>query len=443
MKAQAQSAVTDIRRLVYALRPPALDDLGLIGAIGEPAAQYAQNGLRVSVHAPEELPPLPAAVEVAAYRIAQEAITNVVHHAAARECTVSLTPPAGGPGRRARSLPERGRGVRMASMRAGARGYLLKGADKEEMLLAIRAVSRGEAVFGPGIARRLIQYFSSPPQPARTPRSIFPEPTDREREILDLVAGRNNQEIAAELFLSLKTVRNYVSNTFTKLQVADRAQAIVRAGEAGQTVAERLLLCVRRIAWATPVEAPTSILAGMAKRGYTRDTIRGGASDWDVSRPFSSYLRMLGSILAHPVRFFEVLPKISDVRAPALFLAFSGLPTALLWFVAAGIYPALVALLLPLPISFPLAWFYHLGSAGGRYGYLVTWRTVAYPFGFSLPLSALPVVRWVAAAYAGVVLVGVGLAVVREIGAGRAVLTSAAITGLLLFAVYQVAAGWL
>ena len=105
MKAQAQSAVTDIRRLVYALRPPALDDLGLIGAIGEPAAQYDQNGLRVSVHVPEELPPLPAAVEVAAYRIAQEAITNVVRHAAARECTVSLTPPAGGPGRWARSLP--------------------------------------------------------------------------------------------------------------------------------------------------------------------------------------------------------------------------------------------------------------------------------------------------------------------------------------------------
>ncbi len=122
-----------------------------------------------------------------------------------------------------------------AAMRAGARGYLLKGADKEEMLLAIRAVARGEAVFGPGIARRLIQYFSPPtPAPARTPRTIFPELTDREREILDLLAaGRNNAEIAGELFLSLKTVRNYVSNIFTKLQVADRAQAIVRAREAG------------------------------------------------------------------------------------------------------------------------------------------------------------------------------------------------------------------
>jgi DNA-binding CsgD family transcriptional regulator len=82
--------------------------------------------------------------------------------------------------------------------------------------------------------RRLIQYFSSPPQQARTPRSIFPDLTDCEREILDLVAaGRNNQEIADELFLSLKTVRNYVSNIFTKLQVADLAQAIVRTRESG------------------------------------------------------------------------------------------------------------------------------------------------------------------------------------------------------------------
>jgi DNA-binding NarL/FixJ family response regulator len=123
-----------------------------------------------------------------------------------------------------------------AAMRAGARGYMLKGADRDEMLAAIRAVARGEAVFGPGIARRLIRYFDASAQspPTRTPRSIFPELTDREREILDhLAAGKNNQEIAQALFLSLKTVRNYVSNIFTKLQVADRAQAIIRAREAG------------------------------------------------------------------------------------------------------------------------------------------------------------------------------------------------------------------
>ena len=185
---------------------------------------------------------------------------------------------------------------------------------------------------------------------------------------------------------------------------------------------------------ASPSETP--ILLGVAKRGYTRDTIRGGASDWDVSRPFSSYLRMLGSLLAHPVRFFEVLPKVSDLRAPALFLVFSGVPAGILWFVFEGLYPALVALLVPLPLSFPVAGLYYLGSLGGRYGYLITWRTVAYPFGFYLPLSGVPAVRWVAAVYAGVALIGVGLATVREIGAARAALASVAVTGVLLLAVY-------
>ncbi|MCA1687960.1 MAG: hypothetical protein LC714_05085 [Actinobacteria bacterium] len=179
----------------------------------------------------------------------------------------------------------------------------------------------------------------------------------------------------------------------------------------------------------------------MAKRGYNRDTIRGGASDWDVSRPFSSYLRTLGSLLAHPVRFFELLPKVPDIRAPALFLVFSGLPTAVLWLLLGGLYPALAALLLPLPLSFALAALYHLFSTGGRYGYLISWRTLAYPFGFYLPLSAVPGVRWVAAAYAGVVLLGIGLATVQEIGAVRAALASTAATGLLLLAVYLVVAG--
>ncbi len=90
LKAQAQEAVTDIRRLVYELRPPALDDLGLLGALRESGAQYGHNGLAVSVDAPRTLPTLPAAVEVALYRIAQEAMTNVVRHAGARTCAVSL-----------------------------------------------------------------------------------------------------------------------------------------------------------------------------------------------------------------------------------------------------------------------------------------------------------------------------------------------------------------
>ena len=177
---------------------------------------------------------------------------------------------------------------------------------------------------------------------------------------------------------------------------------------------------------------------GVAKRGYTRDTIRGGASDWDVSRPFSSYLRMLGSLVAHPVRFFEVLPKIRDVRAPALFFVFSSILAAILWLFLGGLYPALAALVLPLPLSFLLAGLYHLGSVGGRHGYLVTWRTLAYPLGFWLPLSVVPGLRVAAALYAGVVLMGVGLSTVREIGGLRAALVSAVVTGIAFLAAYAV-----
>jgi hypothetical protein len=187
-----------------------------------------------------------------------------------------------------------------------------------------------------------------------------------------------------------------------------------------------------------PFRPEDPILSDVAKRGYTRDTIRGGASDWDVSRPFSSYLRMLGGLLVHPVRFFELLPRVPDIRAPALFLAFSGLPAAALWIVLAGIYPALVALLAALPLSFALAAPYHLLSTGGRYGFLITWRTLAYPFGFYLPLTAVPGVRWLGAVYAGIVLLGIGLATVQEIGAARAALASTAATGVLLFAIYLV-----
>ena len=119
-----------------------------------------------------------------------------------------------------------------AAMRAGARGYLLKGANQAEMLRAIRAVGNGEAIFGPAIAERVMRYFAAP-RPAAT-SLVFPELTEREREILALIArGQGNQEIAERLYLSLKTVRNHVSNIFAKLQVADRAQAVLRAREAG------------------------------------------------------------------------------------------------------------------------------------------------------------------------------------------------------------------
>jgi DNA-binding NarL/FixJ family response regulator len=113
-------------------------------------------------------------------------------------------------------------------MRAGARGYLLKGAQRDDILRAVRAIGSGEAIFGPSIAARLIDYFNT------APRTVFPELTDREREILDLIAaGKSNAAIAEHLFLSLKTVRNHVSNIFNKLQVADRAAAIAKAREAG------------------------------------------------------------------------------------------------------------------------------------------------------------------------------------------------------------------
>ncbi len=119
-----------------------------------------------------------------------------------------------------------------AAMRAGARGYLLKGATHAEMLRAIRAVANGEAIFSPAVAVRLMEFFASM-RPAQ-PSTLFPELSEREREILALIAqGDKNAEIAERLVLSPKTVRNHVSNILSKLQVADRAQAILRAREAG------------------------------------------------------------------------------------------------------------------------------------------------------------------------------------------------------------------
>jgi len=118
-----------------------------------------------------------------------------------------------------------------SAMRAGARGYILKEAGEEEVLRAIRAVARGEAIFGPAIARRLMHFFSKPHLESS---QVFPELTEREREILDLIArGETNTKIAEHLVLSPHTVRNHISNIFSKLQVADRAEAIIRAKDAG------------------------------------------------------------------------------------------------------------------------------------------------------------------------------------------------------------------
>jgi DNA-binding NarL/FixJ family response regulator len=122
-----------------------------------------------------------------------------------------------------------------AAMRAGARGYLLKGAVQEKTLHAIRAVASGEAVFGPTIASRLMHYFGGMrPRGPSGLAQFFPELTAREYEILALIAGRrSNADIAAQLVLSPKTVRNHVSNILSKLQVADRAEAMRAAWAAG------------------------------------------------------------------------------------------------------------------------------------------------------------------------------------------------------------------
>lgn len=117
-----------------------------------------------------------------------------------------------------------------AAMRAGAQGYLLKGAQQDEIDRAIRAVVAGEAIFSPGVAKRVLGWFAAPSAPS----DPFPQLTGREREVLDLVAaGRRNQAIADAMHLSPKTVANHISSIFVKLAVSDRSAAIVRARQGG------------------------------------------------------------------------------------------------------------------------------------------------------------------------------------------------------------------
>lgn len=120
--------------------------------------------------------------------------------------------------------------VVFSAMRAGAQGYLLKGADQEEIDRALRAVVAGEAIFGPGVAARVLGHFAG----EAPPREAFPELTPREREVLEMLArGRRNAAIAADLGLAAKTVANHLSSIFVKLQVTDRSEAIVRARDQG------------------------------------------------------------------------------------------------------------------------------------------------------------------------------------------------------------------
>lgn len=162
---------------------------------------------------------------------------------------MDLNMPGGGLGA-TRELARRSNGVRVlvvtmfqdddsvfAALRAGAKGYVLKDAGEEELLRAVRAVGRGEAIFSAEIAARVLAYFSRPREPLP---GAFPALTERELEVLNLIAaGHGNPDIARQLGLRLKTVANYASSIFSKLHVADRAEAASRAREAGLGSAER------------------------------------------------------------------------------------------------------------------------------------------------------------------------------------------------------------
>jgi DNA-binding NarL/FixJ family response regulator len=116
------------------------------------------------------------------------------------------------------------------AVRVGARGYVLKGVGRDELVRAILAVAAGDAIFGPAVAARILAFFAG----RESSSGVFPQLTEREGEVLDrIAAGHNNGRIANDLFLSPKTVRNHVSSIFSKLQVADRSEAIVRARDAG------------------------------------------------------------------------------------------------------------------------------------------------------------------------------------------------------------------
>ncbi len=137
-----------------------------------------------------------------------------------------------------------------AAMRAGARGYVLKGAQPQELLQAVRAVADGQALFGAPIAARIMGFFEDIEVDLKStlPRDAFPELTPRELEVLELIAqGANNSQIAERLVISDKTVRNHITSVFSKLQVADRAQAIIKARDAGlgRVICDLTFLCCR------------------------------------------------------------------------------------------------------------------------------------------------------------------------------------------------------
>lgn len=264
MRQRAAAAIEGVRSVVEGLRPPALEESGLVAALRAQATLLSGSGVQCRVEVTGPADDLPAAVEVAAYRIAVEAMTNAVRHAGATEVVVRLdadvtrtgvevTDDGGGMPKDPR------RGVGIASMReraaelggtfavdssptggttittvlsafrAGATGYVVKGAGQDELRRALAATAAGEVLLGPDVARRALALALDPP--ADQP---LPQLTSRERDVLELLAsGRRDAEVATALGVAPKTVRNNVANILVKLAVGDRGQAVALARDAG------------------------------------------------------------------------------------------------------------------------------------------------------------------------------------------------------------------
>ncbi|GAA5059380.1 DNA-binding NarL/FixJ family response regulator [Thermocatellispora tengchongensis] len=247
VRADLGGMLGDVRRLVHGLRPPALDQFGLAGALRYEAGRFRddrpvyRDGLRMLLDSTGQAEVVGTAADgeeavAEAARLRPQVVVMDLRMPRLDGVRATERIVAGCPGTHVLLLTmhEDDESV-FAAMLAGARGYLLKGAGQTEILRAITAVAGGEVIFGPALAERITRYFARLAAAARPPREEpFPQLTAREREILDLIAaGLSNRLIAERLSLSPKTLRNNVSNVFAKLQVADRAQAIVQARQAG------------------------------------------------------------------------------------------------------------------------------------------------------------------------------------------------------------------
>jgi signal transduction histidine kinase/DNA-binding CsgD family transcriptional regulator len=253
MRDDVQATVADVRRLVEGLRPVSLDELGLAEALRRLVDRTPPDGPQVQLVTDDADSPA-AAVEVAAYRIVQEALTNVLRHSGARSCDVtvrgrngSLVVSVADDGRGAAGTGGRGSGLEtmreraeelggslVLLPRAGASGFLLKDAQPEELLAAIRAVAAGDAVVAPRATRRLLDHVAGARPAPSEPDPRLASLTDREREVLLAVSrGASNAEVGAELHMAEATVKTHVGRLLTKLGARDRVQLVVFAYEHG------------------------------------------------------------------------------------------------------------------------------------------------------------------------------------------------------------------